>query len=251
MDLQDAMTGIASHANAAPPRSPGRRLYGGVAHKLGVAILSGRHAPGETMPGEIAFAAELDISRGAVREALQVLAAKGMVESRTGTGTRVLPRERWNLLDPDVLGWAAAAEPDLRLVRSLFELKLVIEPAAAGMAALRRERADIARMRDALTMMRRSPLAAEQNGQADRDFHVAMLNATRNDAMIVLGAAIGTTVTLARHYRQHASALPRNATPDLVQVFDAIVAQDAGRAGTAMTALVERTLADLRDVLAA
>ena len=81
-----------------PHRSSGRRLRGAVAHKLGVAILSGRYAPGETLSGEIAFAEELDVSRGAYREAIQVLTAKGLVESRPKAGTRVLPRARWNLL---------------------------------------------------------------------------------------------------------------------------------------------------------
>jgi DNA-binding FadR family transcriptional regulator len=68
-----------------PPRKargPGRRLHGAVAHKLGLAILSGEYAPGDTLSGEVAFAEELQVSRSAYREAVQVLTAKGLVESR-------------------------------------------------------------------------------------------------------------------------------------------------------------------------
>ena len=107
-------------------RGPGRRLHGAIAHKLGTAILSGQYAPGDVLSGEVAFAEELDVSRSAYREAIQVLTAKGLVESRPKAGTRVLPRTRWNLLDPDVLAWAFAGEPDIQFVRDLFELRAIV-----------------------------------------------------------------------------------------------------------------------------
>ena len=81
-------------------KGSGRRLRGAVAHYLGTAIVSGEIAPGETLSGEIANAAALDVSRSAYREAVQVLTAKGLVESRPKAGTRVLPRNRWHILDP-------------------------------------------------------------------------------------------------------------------------------------------------------
>ena len=83
---------------ARQPRGTGRRLRGAIAHKLGLAIVSGEYAPGDTLSGEIAFSEALDVSRSAYREAVQVLTAKGLVESRPKAGTRVLPRNRWNLL---------------------------------------------------------------------------------------------------------------------------------------------------------
>ncbi len=97
------------------PRGTGARHHGAIAHKLGVAILSGDYGPGHVLGAEVIAAELLGVSRTAYREAVQVLTAKGLVESRPKTGTRVLPRERWNLLDPDVLGWAFAGEPDIEL----------------------------------------------------------------------------------------------------------------------------------------
>ncbi|GAA3254287.1 hypothetical protein GCM10020258_11920 [Sphingomonas yabuuchiae] len=95
---------------------------------------------------------------------MQVLSAKGLVESRPKTGTRVLPRSRWNLLDPDVLAWAFSGEPDIHFVRSLFELRAIVEPAAARLAAERRDKTDLKDMRDALGAMRRHTLATDAGG---------------------------------------------------------------------------------------
>lgn len=236
-----------SLATTPEQRSTGRRLRGAVAHKLGVAILSGEYLPGQTLPGEIAFAEELDVSRGAFREAIQVLTAKGLVASRPKAGTRVLPRDRWNLLDPDVLSWAFAGEPDEDLVRSLFELRLVVEPAAAAMAASRRDKADLKRMRDALGIMRRQSLATDKGREADRAFHDAMLKATRNDAMIVLSASIGAAVNLTTRYKQRLRALPRDPIPDHVRVFEAINAGHADEASAAMRSLVQLALDDTQN----
>ncbi|PZU65937.1 MAG: GntR family transcriptional regulator [Sphingobium sp.] len=195
---------------AKPTRGPGRRLHGAIAHKLGMAILSGQYQPGDTLSGEVAFAEELEVSRSAYREAIQVLTAKGLVESRPKAGTRVLPRNRWNLLDPEVLAWAFAGEPDIQFVRDLFELTLATE---AGRAA-------------------------------DRDFHNAILNATRNDALLTLTASIGAAVNWTTQFKQRARALPRNPIPDHVRVYDAIAAGDPVAAAEAMGVLVDLALED-------
>src|SRR6478735_40212 len=139
----DETDGAMPPAHIRTPRGTGRRLRGAVAYKLGTAILSGDFAPGDILSSEVEFSEALDVSRSAYREAIQVLTAKGLVESRPKMGTRVLPRSRWNLLDPDVLAWAFAGEPDPQFVRSLFELRAVVEPAAAGFAAQRRTRDDL------------------------------------------------------------------------------------------------------------
>jgi len=172
-------------------RGTGRRLRGAVAHYLGTAIVSGAIQPGERLTGEVDNSAALNVSRSAYREAVQVLTAKGLVESRTKAGTRVLPRSRWNLLDPDVLAWAFSGEPDIGYVRDLFELRAIVEPAAARLAAERRDKDDVRAMRDALSRMRRHTLATEPGRAADRDFHDAVLRASRNAVLITLSASIG------------------------------------------------------------
>jgi DNA-binding FadR family transcriptional regulator len=231
---------------ARTPRGTGRRFHGAIVHKLGTAILSGEFAPGDKLSGEVEFSEALDVSRAAFREAIQVLAAKGLVESRPKTGTRILPRSRWNLLDPDVLGWAFTGEPDMQLVRSLFELRAMIEPNAAQFAAERRDREDLRQMKDALAAMRRHTLATELGRAADRDFHNVLMQATRNDALIVLSASIGAAVSWTTQFKQRARALPRNPIPDHVRVYEAIASGDGAAASAAMKALVDLALDDTR-----
>ena len=227
-----------------PPRDTGRRLHGAIAHKLGVAILSGQYAPGDILSGEVAFSEELDVSRGAYREAVQALAAKGLVESRPRAGTRVLARSRWNLLDPDVLAWAFAGEPEIQFVRSLFELRAIVEPAAAALAASRRDRSDLKAMKDALIAMRRHTLATEAGRAADRDFHDAVLTATGNDVLMTLSAGISAAVAWTTQFKQRARQLPRNPIPDHARVYDAIAAGDADGANAAMRLLVDLAFED-------
>jgi len=227
-------------------RGSGRRLRGAVAHYLGTAIVSGQIAPGETLSGEIANAEALEVSRSAYREAVQVLTAKGLVESRPKAGTRVLPRSRWNILDPTVLAWAFAAEPDLSFVRDLFELRAVVEPAAARFAAERRDKDDIKAMREALGRMKRHTLATDAGRMADREFHDALLRATHNDAMIALSASISAAVSWTTEFKQRSRALPRDPVPDHARVCDAIAAGDAEAASAAMRTLLDLALDDTR-----
>ncbi|WP_347304302.1 FadR/GntR family transcriptional regulator [Croceibacterium sp. TMG7-5b_MA50] len=227
-------------------RGTGRRLHGAIAHKLGTAIVSGQYQPGDVLTGEVAFSEALDVSRSAYREAIQVLSAKGLVESRPKAGTRVLPRNRWNLLDPDVLAWAFGGSPDISFVRNLFELRAIVEPAAARLAAERRTRDDVRLLKDALARMRRHTLATDEGRAADRDFHTAILQATGNDALVVLSASIGAAVSWTTRFKMRARDLPRNPLPDHARVADAIAAGDPAAAEETMRQLVELALEDTR-----
>jgi DNA-binding FadR family transcriptional regulator len=226
-------------------RGTGRRLHGAIARKLGADILSGDYAAGATLPTEAMATEALGVSRAAYREAVQTLIAKGLVESRPKAGTRVLPRERWNLLDPDVLAWAFAREPDLRLIDSLFELRGIIEPAAAALAADRRSREDLQRMKAGLALMRRHTLATEEGRQGDREFHAALLYATGNDALIALSAGIAAAVAWTTVYKQRGRELPRDPIPFHVSVYEAIADGDSDRAREAMRVLVTGALEDI------
>ena len=226
------------------PRGTGRRHHGAIAQKLGEAILAGEYAPGHVLGAEVVAAEALGVSRTAYREAVQVLTAKGLVESRPKTGTRILPRDRWNLLDPDVLAWAFAGAPDIQFIRGLFELRAIIEPAAAELAARRRNEADLEVMESALIAMQEHTLSSEAGRAADRDFHTAILRATRNDALIVLSSSIGAAVNWTTQFKQRARALPRNPIPDHIRVYDAIAARDAETASSAMRMLVDLALDD-------
>lgn len=221
-----------------------KRIHGSIAHDLGIAIVTGRHPPGGALPGEIEFSEKLNISRTAYREAIRILAAKGLVESRPKTGTRVTERARWNLLDPDVLAWMFAGEPSVDFIRDLFELRMIIEPSAAELAAIRRTPADLARMGAALATMARHGLATTEGQDADQLFHHVLLEATRNAPLVSLSSTIAAAVGWTTIFKQRKRQLPRDPVEDHRVLFDAIVAADAAAARATMISLIQNALRD-------
>ncbi|MGA9914809.1 MAG: GntR family transcriptional regulator, partial [Paraburkholderia sp.] len=94
--------------------------------------------PGDILPAEPVLAEQMQVSRITIRETMKSLSAKGMLQVRRRYGTVVLPRAQWQLFDPDVIMWrarAGAAEPGL--IEDLMELRMIIEPNAARLAAKR------------------------------------------------------------------------------------------------------------------
>ncbi len=233
---------LADTSSAAEPVPAGPmyqgRLHGALAYRLGVDILKGVYAPGEALPNEIDSSSSFDISRSAYREAIRILAAKGMVESRPKTGTRVTNRNRWNLLDPEVLGWMFETEPSPSFIKALFELRLITEPAAAELAALRRSEEDVISMRASLVIMKRETLTTEAGRRADLDFHHTLIHATHNEALASLSSSIEAAVSWTTRYKARHNGLTRDPIPDHERVLDAIADKDGGAARWCMESLI-------------
>ncbi|WP_404336238.1 FadR/GntR family transcriptional regulator [Sphingomonas sp. MMS12-HWE2-04] len=226
------------------PRPRSLRLHGTVARDLGIRIVSGVLEPGEILEGEIAASLQFSVSRTAYREAIRILAAKGLVHSRPKIGTQVSPRREWHLLDPDVLAWIFVGEPDPALIQSLFELRRIVEPDAARLAALRRSDAQLARMKDGLDGVAEHGFATEIGRRCDEAFHSALLEASGNDFVVSLTSGVATAIALTTAFKQHRLPAPHDALPVHLAVYEAIAAQDAQGAHDAMARLVERGLSD-------
>jgi DNA-binding FadR family transcriptional regulator len=124
-------------------RYPRRGAHGETVYEIGRRIVGGELKPGDLLPeGELI--AELDISRTVLREAIKVLGAKGLVEARPRIGTKVSPRSHWRLMDPDVLAWQTEYGFDELFLRNLAEVRSLIEPGAARLAAERASEEEIA-----------------------------------------------------------------------------------------------------------
>ncbi len=220
------------------PVSKTLRLHGTIARDLGVAITAGEYLPGDLLVGEIESSEKLDVSRTAYREAVRILAAKGLVESKPKVGTKVTSRDRWHLLDPDVLAWAFESEPDPELLESLFELRNIVESAAASLAATRRTTEQLGTMRDALERMRRHTLTTPEGRQGDLDFHAALLAATGNPYIVSLTTGVNAAVDTTTVFKQRQRPLPRDPVPDHLRVFQAIADCDSTRAQLEMSRLI-------------
>lgn len=226
------------------PRRRALRLHGTIARDIGVRIVSGRIAPGRVLDGEIAASEQLQVSRTAYREALRILAAKGLVESRPKLGTRVSDPSAWHLLDPDVVSWIFTAQPNARLLRGLFELRTIVEPAAAALAATRRNKEQLRTMRSALDTMSAQTLAVEEGRQADQLFHSALFEASGNPFLASLTSGIAAAIAWTTVFKQRAAPLSRDPQPDHQRVYDAVEGRDPAAARAAMTDLVRLALLD-------
>ena len=236
---------MADGGHVTPGTTPkGRRIHGTIAHDLGVAIVTGVHKPGDILPGEIEFAGKLQVSRSVYREAVRMLMAKGLVESRPKAGTSVSSRSRWNLLDPDVLAWMFEGEPSEAFIRSLFELRMIVEPAAAAVAAERRSGRELAQMGHALEEMGRHGLATPEGRAADQLFHHLILEATRNEPLTTLSSTIAAAVGWTTLFKQRNRKLPRDPLPEHQLLYDAIADADPEAARAAMAELIRRARED-------
>ena len=221
------------------------RIHQALARQLGTAILSGVYKPGQGLNNEIELSAELSVSRTAYREAMRILTAKGLIESRPKIGTQITPRSRWNFLDPDILAWMFSERPNESFVRDLFELRGLIEPAAAAFAATRRTSKHLAGMQRALEGMRRHGLGKPEGREADRQFHHLILDAAGNEALRSLSSSVEAAVTWTTYFKQRKGALRRDPLPAHEGVFRAIKSGNPGKARRAMETLLAEALEDM------
>ena len=193
-------------------------------------IVCGLYAVGEALPTEMALTAQWNVSRTAVREGLAILIDKGLVEPRQKVGTLVLPRSRWHLLDPLVLFWMRLAAPDESFVRSLFELRLTIEPQAAGFAARRRTDPDLIRLQKAFDVMSDDSRTEEMARRAEIQFHRTIIQATKNPVLLPLVDSIEAAVVWANVRKTKRNISIRASLNEHSMLLDAIYRQDDAQA---------------------
>ena len=183
----------------AKPRIADKRIKPGRIHAVLTTL--GREIAQELIPAGTALPPEPDlerrfgVGRGVIREAVKTLAAKGMVSVRPRHGTHVLPRSEWSLLDRDVLSWLVGeGEPDRDLLLAIQEVRSIIEPAAAALAAERATKNDRWRINAALAEMETAQDQASTLA-ADKAFHLAILDATHNPVLQGFRGTIDTILS--------------------------------------------------------
>jgi DNA-binding FadR family transcriptional regulator len=186
---------------------------------------------------------ELGVSRSAMREAIKVLSAKGIVEVKPRTGTRVRPRSSWNLMDPELLSWSGL-DLDRNLLGHLLKCRLLIEPGAAAMAAANASAAQLAMIENAFYRMKAAPTLADRV-QADLDFHVSVLSASGNIFLEQWGSAISSVLLAA--FRISTETAPSNdeAFGVHAEVLEAIRLRNEPRSDRAMRRLLTVAAKDL------
>lgn len=225
------------------PQHRPRGIHGQTVEILASRILSNEYPEGATLD-LTRLREELDLSLTALREALKVLSAKGMIDARQKRGTFVQPRSSWNMLDADVMRWQMSVAADPALFDQLTEVRAVVEPAAARMAAERATPADLDALSSALESM---AAASDVDAAVDADiaFHRVLLTATHNDFLAQIAQIIAIGLAERDKFVHHAN--PSDPIPSHRAVLDAVGAHDPQAAERAMRALVDQSTADLKN----
>ena len=158
--------------------------------KFGKEIAQGGFAEGAALPSEAELCSRFAVSRNVMREVIRVLSTKRLIDAKAHRGLFVMPREKWNYLDVDVLAWVLEKDADPALISSLVEVRGLIEPAISRWAAERATAVDLVAIEASYNMMvaGRDELAVFH--EADIAFHKAILLATHNVVILQLSDAI-------------------------------------------------------------
>jgi GntR family galactonate operon transcriptional repressor len=222
------------------------RLHDQVTRNIAVRIL--QHSPEDlsaVLTTETDLCKYLDVSRSILRESIKVLAAKGMLEVRPGTGIRVHPREDWNLLDSDLLRWQCEVGVDRKFIENLFQVRLLLEPPTAEAAAARASVDEVRLICRLCEEMEKNISDFDTYVNADIEFHHAISYATHNDLLIhinetIFGALRGSQDIFKTQRDGAGRALPLHR-----EVAEAIEQRKPETARAAMHRLVQQAQDDI------
>ncbi|WP_201377790.1 FadR/GntR family transcriptional regulator [Ktedonobacter sp. SOSP1-85] len=224
-------------------------LYKQVARQIGLSIIRRDYLPGEALASEPELSVQLNVSRTVLREALKTLSAKGLVEARPKIGTRVLPRARWNLLDPEILAWHYEAGPDTEFLRALSEVRLMLEPMAARLAAERATEEEIREIAHCCQEMAAVTDDAEKYIVIDLNFHLLICDAAHNELLRSIMQTLSQAMRASRLVTAQIPGGNREAMPLHTNIVQAIQQRDGSAAELAARTLIELTMQDISRVL--
>lgn len=213
--------------------------------RLGRMIATGAFAEGDTIPIEAELCKMLDVSRTVVREAIKVLSGKSVVRTARRYGTKVLPFECWNLLDPDVLLWHDPEHPSTaRLHASGLQMRVIFEPEAAKLAAVNATASQRERILLAAEQLMPEPFCFESMKAADYAFHATILEASGNLMLAQLSGVILASLHVS--YAKGEMALVDRATH--IEIAEAIAQERPEVAGSLMFAMLSCTASAMEAV---
>ncbi|MGH8252645.1 MAG: FadR/GntR family transcriptional regulator [Steroidobacteraceae bacterium] len=223
-------------------RGLGQNLTSSIVQDLGVAIVTGTYSDRNPFPVEAQLCRQYGASRTALREAVKMLTAKGLLGARPRQGTWVQPESRWNLLDPDILGWLLERKFSPTLLTEFTEVRLAIEPLAAALAATAAGPAEKQAVRDAIERMRAAERGEDDPLASDIAFHVAVLHASRNRFYAQLTELTSTALRFSIRTTNRYKGVKLASVADHKRVADAIIAGRPTVAAEAMRRMIQEAL---------
>jgi GntR family transcriptional repressor for pyruvate dehydrogenase complex len=220
------------------------RLYEQIVQQIEESVLKGTLKEGDQLPAERELAQQFGVSRTAVREAIRALHEKGLVDAYPGRGTFVANRNS-NSLRQSLDRILKSGQSDRAAY--LVEIREILEPEIAALAAARADDQDLATMREAVSVMDNARRDADAFIEADLDFHLSLAEAAANPFILSL---IDSIVALLREQRMrifYVDGGPERGQVHHKRILDAIERRDALGAREAMQAHLRQVREDSRN----
>jgi DNA-binding FadR family transcriptional regulator len=245
MSLGENGVSVRSDIDLSLPMNFAVALPKGVARKavdtLGRWIANDVLSPDSVMPTELELAARLGVSRATVRDAIKVLSGKGLVRTARRYGTRVLPVDDWNLLDRDVVSWHRSDHPRMRRIfAETTELRTILEPAAAALAAERATEDQVRTILEAAHAIQPETGDVKSLFEADCRFHVTILDATGNQVMRQFRQILVTMLRVSYEVGVTRPQIEPVTRQGHIDVAEAIAGRSPDEARSAMTRMLSR-----------
>ena len=227
-----------------PAKPYHRKLYRYVVEEIGQQIIRGRYNAGDILPTEDRLSEQMQVSRGVLREAIQVLVQKGLVQTRPRIGSQILPRRNWNLFDPDVLVWRLQIEDKTTFLKDVTEVRRLIESEAAKQAARRAAAEEVQEIRAWLNRLQEmlgddSHYDYHSYLLLDIQFHTLILEASHNDLLSQIGRTIRDAVHQARQIDTSDIGIQKESLPFHAAIVDGIETKDPPAAHAASQAMFD------------
>jgi GntR family transcriptional repressor for pyruvate dehydrogenase complex len=205
-------------------------------------IVSHRIPIGAWLPPEAALAAQFGVSRGVARECIRGLEERGLVAVKHGRGAAVLPEQRWDVLDPDVLRALLDDGRGTAILGEVLESRRILEISAAGLAAERAGPTHLTQLSDAVDRMAaaahralENPEAEDLYHEADIGFHRALIDATGNRVLGALSEPIHRALMAARRPLARPGVRLERGLPEHQRILAAVAQGDVSAARDAMS----------------
>lgn len=209
---------------------------------FGKRIAQGEFAPGSALPSEADLCVHFGVSRNIIREVVKVLSTKKLIDAQRHRGLFVMPAECWNYLDADVLEWTLEKGSNPALIRSLVEVRTLIEPTISRWAAERATAVDLVEIEASYNEMAANPARPALFHEADIRFHRAVLVATHNVVMKQLSDAVSALQRAIFDFTFERDATHMGLTiNEHRELFDAIRRKNPQAAESAACRMIERT----------
>lgn len=209
---------------------------------FGKQIAQGEFEPGSALPSEADLCERFETSRNVMREVIKVLSTKKLIDAQRHRGLFVMPSEQWNYLDADVLEWTLEKGTNPELVRSLIDVRSLIEPTISRWAAERATAVDLVSIEAGCNEMAANRDNINKFQEADIGFHRAILLATHNVVIQQLSDAFSALQRAIFDYTFSTSADHMDKTiKEHLALSDAIRRKDPEAAEKASNQMVTRT----------